>query len=56
VLKTLSRIPNVIAQAEHCVETFPDRELYDRAAEVYVEALKAIEEITRWLKQHPIRK
>jgi hypothetical protein len=56
VLKTLSRIPSVIAQAEHCVQTFPDQELYDRVVDVYVEALKTIEEITKWLKQHPIRK
>lgn len=39
------------------METFPsDQALYDKAAEVYIAALNAIEAITRWLKQSPARK
>ncbi|MCJ1385307.1 hypothetical protein MMC17_008429 [Xylographa soralifera] len=54
VLKTLLRIPKVIAQAEHSVETFPsDPVLYDRAAELYFAVLTAIEGTTRWLLQNP---
>jgi hypothetical protein len=54
VLKTLLRIPNVIAQAGHCVETFPsDPALDDRAAELFLAALTAIEGTTKWLMKNP---
>ena len=52
VLKTLLRIPPIIIQAEHCVETFPsDPALYDGAAELYLAVLTTVEGITKWLMQ-----
>ena len=52
--KALLRIPNVIAQAERCVESFPaDPVLYEKAADLYLAILAAIEGTTRWLTRHP---
>lgn len=54
VLATLLRIPEIILEAEHSVETFyPDPALYDKAEELYLAILTAIEGAARWLKQHP---
>ena len=54
MLETLLRIPNVIVQAEHSVEIFPsDLVLHDRAAELYLAVLTAVEGTTRWLLQNP---
>ncbi|KAL9115249.1 MAG: hypothetical protein Q9227_001043 [Pyrenula ochraceoflavens] len=53
VLKTLLRIPDVIFQAERNLENFPlDPLLHDKAAELYLASLTAIEGITRWLLRH----
>ena len=54
MLATLLRIPAIIIQAEHSVETFyPDPALYDKAEELYLAVLGAIEGAAEWLKQHP---
>ena len=56
-MKTLLRIPNVIAQAEQCVETFPsDPILYDKAAGLYLAVLSAVEGIVRWLMRNSVCK
>ena len=55
MLATLLRIPDIILQAEHSVETFyPDPALYDKAEELYLAILGAIEGAVEWLKQHPL--
>jgi hypothetical protein len=54
VLSTLLRIPEIILQAEHRLENFRhDPALYDRAEELYVKVLIALESIVDWLKQNP---
>jgi hypothetical protein len=55
VLSTLLRIPEIILQAEHRLENFRnDPALYDRAEELYVKVLFALESIVDWLKQKPL--
>ncbi|KAI1630225.1 hypothetical protein EDD37DRAFT_645943 [Exophiala viscosa] len=57
VLDTLLQIPRIIVQAEHSVETFyPDPALYEKAEELYLAILGAIEGAAEWLKQHPVGK
>ncbi|KAK5055419.1 hypothetical protein LTR84_013169 [Exophiala bonariae] len=57
VLATLLRIPEIIVEAEHAVETFyPDPTLYDKAQELYLAILGAIQGATEWLQQHPVGK
>lgn len=56
-MATLLRIPDIIIQAEHAVETFyPDPALYDKAEQLYLAILGAIEAVAEWLKQHPVGK
>jgi hypothetical protein len=56
VLAILLRIPDVIIEAEHSVETFyPDPALYDKAEELYLAILGAIEGAVEWLKEYPLR-
>jgi ABC-type nitrate/sulfonate/bicarbonate transport system substrate-binding protein len=44
-------------EAEHSVETFyPDPALYEKAEELYLAILRAIEGAAEWLKQHPVGK
>lgn len=55
MLDTLLRIPDIIMQAEHSVETFyPDPALYEKAEELYLAILNAIEGAAEWLKQYPV--
>lgn len=57
MMATLLRIPDIIIQAEHAVETFyPDPALYDKAEQLYLAILEAIEAVTGWLEQHPVGK
>ncbi|KAJ9616703.1 hypothetical protein H2200_000422 [Cladophialophora chaetospira] len=57
VLDTILRIPDLILQAEHSLETFyPDPTLYDKAEELYLAILRAIEAAAAWLTQHPLGK
>lgn len=57
MLATFFRIPKLILQAEHAVETFyPDPALYDLAEQLYLAILRAIEGAVEWLKQHPVGK
>ena len=52
MLKALLRIPNVMLQAERCLETFPpDDVLCDKVEALYLAALTAIEGTTKWLKK-----
>jgi hypothetical protein len=54
-MATILRIPDIIMQAEHSVETFyPDPALYEKAEELYLAILGAIEGAAGWLKQHPV--
>ena len=53
----LLRIPDIILQAEHSVEMFyHDPALYDKAEELYLAMLGAIEGAVEWLKEYPLRK
>ena len=57
MLAILLRIPDIILQAEYSVDTFyPDLALYDKAEELYLAILGAIEGAVEWLKEHPLRK
>jgi len=57
VLAILLRIPDIILQAELSVETFyPDPALHDKAEELYLAILGAIEGAVEWLKEIPLRK
>jgi len=54
-MTTILKIPDIILQAEHLVETFyPDPALYDKAEALYLAILDAIEGAAEWLKQHPL--
>lgn len=51
----LLRIPDVIIQAERSVETFsPDPILSEKAEQLYLAILGAIEWAAKWLTQHPL--
>lgn len=55
MVATILRIPDIIMQAEHSVETFyPDPALYEKAEDLYLAILRAIEGAVGWLKQHPL--
>lgn len=56
MLAILLRIPDIILQAEHSVEAFyPDPALHDKAEELYLAILGAIDGAVEWLKEYPLR-
>lgn len=53
--RTLLRIPDVIIEAEHLVDTFPpDATLSEKAERLYLAILGAIEGAAKWLNQRPL--
>lgn len=54
IMSSLLRVPEIILEAEHKLETFnDDHALHDKVEELYVAILNALEAAVDWLKQNP---